>query len=219
MAMASWIAKRSKHSGVREQFEPYIEIPPGQPGASTNMSGKCKSCRQDISLTLARTAAHFLKKKGHDVAVCTARDPPEAAVLAAKAYFDTVKLTKEGVLTKRARDTAFSQQTIPSSFKGGVRKETHHAFAALVFGTGLAFDARKHYLFKKLVPAVSKDPGWHAEHRMTIADVRLDEAYAKIGDIKAVMEGEDMRHLGQTWSTDEWKNPQVRLNLYIYIYF
>ena len=135
-------------------------------------------------------------------------------MLAAKAYFDTVNLTNEGVLTKRARDAAFSPQTIPSSFQGGVRKETHHAFAALVFGTGLAFDAGKHYLFHNFVTAVSKDPGWRAEHRTTIAEIRLDEAYAKIGEeMKTVMEGEDMRRLGHTWSTDGWTNPQVRLNL------
>ena len=120
--MASWIAKRPKHSGVREKFDPYIEIPHGQSGAGTNMRGSCKSCRQEINPTLARMAPHFLKKKGH-VAVCTAKDLPEASVLAAKAYFDTVSLTNEGALTKRATDAAFSQQAIPSSLRGVSRRK------------------------------------------------------------------------------------------------
>ena len=41
-----------------------------------------------------------IKKTGHGVAVCIARHPPEAAVLAAKVYLDSVNLTNEGVLAK-----------------------------------------------------------------------------------------------------------------------
>lgn len=111
--MASLIARRCKHSGVPEQFDSYIEIPSGQPGARTNKRGSCKSCRKETSLTLARMAAHFLEKKGHGVSVCTVKDSPVAAALATEADFDTVKITNDGVLTKRAREAAFSQQTIP----------------------------------------------------------------------------------------------------------
>ena len=35
------------------------------------------------------------------------------------------------------------------------------------------FDAGKHYLLNNFVTAVSKLPGWHTEHKTTIADVRL----------------------------------------------
>ena len=39
----------------------------------------------------------------------------------------------------------------------------------------------------------------YAEHRTTIADGRLDDAYAKIGvEMKTVMEGEEMRRLDHT---------------------
>ena len=83
--MASLIARRCKHSGVPEQFDSYIEIPSGQPGARTNKRGSCKSCRKETSLTLARMAAHFLEKKGHGVSVCTVKDSPVAAALATEA--------------------------------------------------------------------------------------------------------------------------------------
>eukprot|EP00904_Undaria_pinnatifida_P002629 jgi/Undpi1/12367/HiC_scaffold_5.g02039.m1 len=193
MAMASWIAKRPKHSGVREKFDPYIEIPHGQSGAGTNMRGSCKSCRQEISPTLARMAPHFLKKKGH-VAVCTAKDLPEASVLAAKAYFDTVSLTNEGALTKRATDAAFSQQAIPSSLRGVSRRKHNTLLQS-------SYEER----------VVCWENAAYAEHRTTIADGRLDDAYAKIGvEMKTVMEGEEMRRLDHTWSTDGWKGRQKK---------
>ena len=44
MAMSSCTAKRSKHSGAREKFDPFIKIPSGQAGTSSSKRGRCKAC-------------------------------------------------------------------------------------------------------------------------------------------------------------------------------
>eukprot|EP00904_Undaria_pinnatifida_P012665 jgi/Undpi1/8529/HiC_scaffold_25.g10996.m1 len=53
MAMASWIAKKSKCSGVRDKFEPYIETPSSQPGANATCLDSSTKCPQAITRFLA----------------------------------------------------------------------------------------------------------------------------------------------------------------------